>query len=254
MRNEANWVPTKYVTTGGRLRGSRDPRHLATGSRLAGDLMAGHFSTYLPHYARGRLLDLGCGLAPLYGSYRPYVGTVTTLDWSESLHDSPYVDIIHDLNQRLPFDDAIFDTVVLSDVLEHVREPSGLCRDIGRVLASGGHLIASVPFCYPVHEAPHDFYRYTKFGLTYLVESAGLDVVALEPSGGAVDVVVDLVGKFLAAGPRPFRHLSGWLQAAAFLFGSTRLGRSLKTRSAEWTVLSYLMVARRPQGHGAARP
>ena len=106
MNNADCWEPTKYVVRKGRLRGSRDPRHLAVSSRLAADLYAERYQKYLPLHARGRLLDLGCGTVPLFASYRDFATQVTTLDWAGSRHPSPHVDVLHDLRRPLPFAEA----------------------------------------------------------------------------------------------------------------------------------------------------
>ena len=89
MKNEAQWRPSKFVMRGGRLRASRDQAQIGVGSRLVGDAMAACYQQHLPQHARGRLVDLGCGRAPLYGAYRPHVDSVTCVDWAKSLHDNP---------------------------------------------------------------------------------------------------------------------------------------------------------------------
>jgi|ERR1041384_165087 SAM-dependent methyltransferase len=62
-----------------------------------------------------------------------------------------------------------FDVIVLSEVLEHVPAPHLAISNIHRVLRAGGRLILTVPFLFPIHERPHDYYRYTRYGLEYLL-------------------------------------------------------------------------------------
>ena len=68
--------------------------------------------------------------------------------------------------------------------LEHVREPRRVVEEIARVLKPGGRLLLVVPQEWEVHQAPHDYFRYTRYGLRYLLESAGLEVERIEPVGG----------------------------------------------------------------------
>lgn len=74
----------------------------------------------------------------------------------------------------LPFPEDSFDTVLLLDVLEHVRDARGVLDEIARVLKPHGRLLLSVPFLYPLHDAPHDYRRYTAPGLVSAVRRAGL--------------------------------------------------------------------------------
>ena len=53
-----------------------------------------------------------------------------------------------------------------------------------RVLKDNGHVILSVPHLSPIHEAPHDYFRYTEYGLNSLLTSRGFRVLELHPAGG----------------------------------------------------------------------
>lgn len=250
MKNEDHWRPSKYVVRDGHLRASADEDQLSLGSRLAADLLAELYETFVPRYVHGMVLDLGCGKAPLFGCYRDFATDVVTLDWAKSPHASQFIDVLHDLNQPLPFAEFTFDCIVLSDVLEHVMEPSRLCREIGRALAGGGCLIGNVPFMYPIHEAPHDYFRYTTFGLRNLFESAGLRIVVLEPTGGSLEVCVDMLAKHLTQGRFAGRLLAAWLQAITFRVGKMGFARTLIRKTAVWYPLGYFFVAVKPGGPG----
>jgi len=87
----------------------------------------------------------------------------------------PGVDAAADAHQ-LPFASGIFQRVECDAVLEHVRDPAQVMREIERVLAPGGYAHLVTPFCHPFHEFPKDFRR---FSLDGLKELAGpLEVVA----------------------------------------------------------------------------
>jgi SAM-dependent methyltransferase len=67
------------------------------------------------------------------------------------------------------FEGRAFDVIVLSEVLEHVHSPHLAIANIRAALREGGRLILTVPFLFPIHERPHDYYRYTRYGLEFLL-------------------------------------------------------------------------------------
>lgn len=89
---------------------------------------------------------------------------ITTLDVDETRNPDIKGDICtHD------FHDEKFDAVVLSEVLEHIRTPHLAIGNIHDLLNEGGKLIITVPFILPIHDRPYDYYRFTRFGLEYLL-------------------------------------------------------------------------------------
>jgi SAM-dependent methyltransferase len=248
MRNADRWTESKYVRRGGRLAASRDRAEVGLGSRLVTDRVAALYEQHLPRFARGRLIDLGCGKAPLYGSYRPLVDEVTCVDWAQSAHASPYLDREVDLNQTLPFDDAAFDVVLLSDVLEHVPAPQRLWCEVARLLAPGGHALVNVPFLYGVHEAPHDYGRYTEFALRRFAAEAGLAVPVLVPVGGSLHVLADLLAKHFAHLPLFGAPLASAAQGLVALLDRSAWGRRFAERTGARFPLGYFMVAERSIG------
>ena len=78
--------------------------------------------------------------------------------------------------RALPFADVSIDHALLLDVLEHIPEPNICLRELHRVLKPGGSLTIQVPFLYPVHDAPLDFHRWTRFGLQGAARKAGFEI------------------------------------------------------------------------------
>ncbi|MCS6860519.1 MAG: class I SAM-dependent methyltransferase [Abditibacteriales bacterium] len=145
-------------------------------------------------YARGVLLDVGCGHQPYRQFFEDKVESYIGLDFPsgrEMLIPSPadvaLPDVYADAH-RLPVRDAAIDTLLCLEVLEHLSEPAQALGECFRVLRPDGHLILTVPFCFHVHGAPHDFRRYTEYGLRHLMERAGFQVVVVHRHGsfGAV--------------------------------------------------------------------
>lgn len=129
------------------------------------------------------VLDAGAG----DGRYRAelahtrYVGIDLTV--GDPRADYSQLDVLGDLTQ-LPFKTDTFDAVLCTQVLEHVREPKIVLREMNRVMRPGGRLFLSAPQSWHQHQKPYDYYRYTSFGLRYLLEQAGLTVDSLRPMGG----------------------------------------------------------------------
>ena len=94
------------------------------------------------------------------------IGDITKLDFIKS--------------ESLPY-------ILNTTVLEHISEPSALFSHIHRILRPGGKLFLYVPFVVVEHQIPFDFYRYTSYGLRYLCEKSGLEVVELEPSNAPLE-------------------------------------------------------------------
>ena len=148
-----------------------DPLHLAR--RLLRQAIKEH-----SHYAQGSLLDIGCGGKP-YRDLFQFVDRYIGLD----IPSGGKVDVIGDA-MRLPFRSQVFDTVLCNEVLEHVPEPSVVMAEAAQVLKPGGYLLLTTPQTWGLHLEPYDFYRYTHYGLRYLAEKNGLEVIEVIPTCG----------------------------------------------------------------------
>jgi SAM-dependent methyltransferase len=139
-------------------------------------------------FVSGTTLDLGCGLRPyeplLKGPGVAYIG----MDWPVS-PDKARQDVTGDAT-RLPFCGAAFDTVLATELLEHLPDPEQFLHEVARVLRPEGHLLLSVPFLEPLHEEPRDFYRFTPYSLRLLLEAHGLSIRELWTRGSWWSVVV----------------------------------------------------------------
>ena len=117
---------------------------------------------------------------------------------------------------HLPFQGEYFDGVICLEVLEHLPDPVIVMKEIQRVLRPGGHAWISMPFLYPLHDAPFDFQRYTEFGLLRDIERAGLRVVSLQKSGHAIRAAGLLMCLAVAGG---VHTQIGWKKFVLLPFG-----------------------------------
>jgi SAM-dependent methyltransferase len=133
--------------------------------------------------AGARVLDAGAGecvYRPLFEGRR-YVAIDRGV--GDGAWDYGKLDATADL-ERIPFGAGSFDVVLCTETLEHLARPGRVLAELRRVLKPGGTLALSVPFLHPVHQAPHDYYRYTPYGLRHLLGEAGFEVERLRAAGG----------------------------------------------------------------------
>lgn len=149
------------------------------------------------HFARltGDVLDVGCGNKP-YRDGVPaarYVGLDVDTPFTREVGAA---DVFYD-GRIFPLPDAGFDGVLCSQVLEHVFTPEAFLAEIRRVLRPDGILLLAVPFMWDEHEQPHDFGRYSSFGLRALLARSGFEVLEQRKSVADVRAVAQLASAWL---------------------------------------------------------
>jgi SAM-dependent methyltransferase len=155
-------------------------RHVLHFESAIQDRVAG-FARSLP--AGARVLDAGAGegqYSGLFGAQR-YCGV--DLAVGDAAWNYGRLDAIADL-AALPFPADSFDATIHIVTLEHVTEPAAVVRELARTLAPSGTLLLIAPHEWEVHQAPHDYFRYTRYGLEYLLSKAGFSAIEIEPVGG----------------------------------------------------------------------
>lgn len=242
MKNKGNWTPSKFVFRKGKLISSRNSQEVSIGSRLITDIIASYYQLYIPKYATGKLIDLGCGKVPLYEAYKNYIIDNKCVDWENTLHKNEFLDYECDLTKKLPFTDGEFDTIILSDVLEHIPHPEGLWQEMSRILVLKGKAFVNVPFYYGLHEIPYDFYRYTEYALRYFANQTGFDVIVLEPIGGTPEVLADILAKHLRFFPIIGTSLALIIQYVTAAFVRTTFGKKISEKTSPFFPLGYFLI------------
>jgi SAM-dependent methyltransferase len=139
-----------------------------------------------------RVLDAGAG----EGQYRRFFPQQRYCGIDLAVGDASWnysgLEVRGDL-AALPFRDGSFTAALNIVTLEHVTEPARVVCELARVLAPGGRLLLIAPHEWEEHQQPHDYFRYTRYGLQYLLERAGFSGIEILPVGG----IFRLVGRRL---------------------------------------------------------
>jgi SAM-dependent methyltransferase len=136
------------------------------------------------HHAHGRVLDVGCGDKRFARQCGERVTKYIGLDYPTTFAGRDDNVEVFGTALALPFASATFDTVVSFEVLEHVTNPRAMVEEIARVVRPGGRVILTTPFLWGEHCQPHDYFRFTLYGLRQLFEDAGLEVLVQERANG----------------------------------------------------------------------
>ena len=176
------------------------------GRALSRKLTRVSLDRFIASHATGRrTLDIGAQNGP-YAAHFPHR---VALDIRRGIG----VQIIGD-TQALGIADATFDVVLCTEVLEHLPEPQQAVDEMFRVLKPGGQLLLTTRFLFPIHDAPHDYFRYTKYGLRHLLRR--FEILELHEETDAVGTLAVLVQRLgmqaQTLGWRPLRAI--WLLAA----------------------------------------
>lgn len=81
--------------------------------------------------------------------------------------------ILGDINEGINLPDNFADLVLMTEVLEHLKDPELALKEVYRILKKGGKLILTTPHVWPFHEEPNDFFRYTPYSLEFLLKNVG---------------------------------------------------------------------------------
>jgi SAM-dependent methyltransferase len=194
-----------------------------------------------------RVLDVGAGEQP-YRELFEHVDYRTT-DWANSVHPGArrvdYIAPAHDL----PIPDSTFDTVLSTQVLEHVAEPAGVLRELHRVLRPGGRVFVTLPLAWELHEEPFDFYRYTRYGISHLMRTAGFTSIDARPRNDCFTTIAQLMrNAFGAMGRAPDGLDAKRDQAGQTMLQMADVVQSFAYLDTRWSLpLGYAVRARRPE-------
>jgi len=170
------------------------------------------------------------------------------VDHEETMHPTDKIDIFAPAS-AIPVSDESFDCAISTAVLEHLEEPVNALSECSRILKIGGIAVYTAPFIFNLHEEPLDFYRFSKYGLVYLFETTGFQILGLKALSGLWVTFSIALTHYLWK----FRRKRGWVRMfrpffililpfAALIQGMAYLLDRIDKRE-EWTWM-YLVVAK----------
>ena len=188
-------------------------------------------------FARGSMLDYGCGAKPYEALFRASIDQYTAADVAVAA--GAHLDLLIEPGQALPVDDGIFDTVLSTQTLEHVPDPTFYLSEAARVLKPGGRLILTAPMLWRHHEQPYDFQRFTRYGIKNLLLNAGFSIVRIDACGGIVSSLAQAALDALADHGRIYPRINAIINPLI-----QKLDRKLRD---EDLVINWMVVAEKPK-------
>jgi SAM-dependent methyltransferase len=151
--------------------------------------------TKLTKNIKGKTLDVGCGLKPYekFCNSSEYIGLEIDTPKNRKFKKADY---FYD-GRIFPFKNCEIDSIIVSEVFEHVFNPDEFLSEINRVLKRGGILLMSVPFIWDEHEQPLDYGRYSSFGLQYILRKHGFQIVEFKKSINDIRVIFQLLNCYI---------------------------------------------------------
>ena len=197
--------------------------------------------------AGARVFDAGAGEGKYarHFSRQRYCGV--DLAVGDAAWDYSRLDAVADLT-ALPFRTGAFDAVLNIVTMEHLPEPGRALAEMARVAAPGAPLLLAAPHEWEVHQAPHDYFRFTRHGLVYLLQKSGWEAVEVRAAGGYFRLLARRLLNGLQFFSGGFRWL-GFLPAALLLVPPALLLPFLDflDRDRNFTV-GYICTGKRKRG------
>jgi SAM-dependent methyltransferase len=142
---------------------------------------------------RVRILDVGCGPKPYY----PFFADVASEYVGVDVVENPAAEL-RGAVEALPVEDASFDLVLCTQVLEHADDPAKAVSELRRVTRPGGRVLASTHGVQVYHPSPVDYWRWTHEGLRRLFEqNASWSSISVEAAAGTASGLAMLLGTYV---------------------------------------------------------
>jgi SAM-dependent methyltransferase len=139
----------------------------------------------------GKLLDYGCGSKPYKHMFTvtDYIG----VDMINPAYEKQSDKIDYFIKDgEIPFADNYFDSVLCTEVLEHVFNIDEVLTEINRVLKPGGKFLITIPFIWEEHEMPYDFARYSSLGIEAILQKHKFVVQEHRKIGNSFETIYQL--------------------------------------------------------------
>ncbi|MBW7989186.1 MAG: SAM-dependent methyltransferase [Planctomycetes bacterium] len=172
--------------------------------KIANEGLLSSMLAVAPKYAEGKLVDLGCGTRPYETIFKPYVDSYFGIDYESSAEsnygDQTRADLYVDCTET-GIDEESFDTVLSTQVMEHVYDTDKYVKECHRLLKKGGKGIFTIPMSWRCHAEPYDYHRFTKYSLEKIFTENGFEIVELREIEGALASTIQHLIVFLCNRP-----------------------------------------------------
>ncbi len=207
-------------------------------------LLARQIKEYGPRLS-GSLLDVGAGRVRRYASYLPHIQSYQTLD----ANPNSGADIVGSA-EAIPLESESKDSILCTQVLEHVPHPQKAVAEMFRILRSGGYCLLTAPQMNELHEEPHDYFRYTCHGFRQILEDAGFKVIQIDQRGRYPATIMQLRIRHMINTWKPYENRMTMLILAPLTYLLTRfaLWRDSSSRNPADTLdtIGWCVLAQKP--------
>lgn len=151
-------------------------------------------------YLKGICADIGSGNAIYKDIILSKVDKYIAIDKS-SIHEHMFKTsnekfIDADIKD-LPLENNSIDSIILTQVLEHIDEPYTALNEITRIIKKDGILILSVPFIYQAHATPYDYFRFSEYGLKKLLKDYNYEILEFHNQGYFGTTIISIINGFI---------------------------------------------------------
>jgi SAM-dependent methyltransferase len=139
-------------------------------------------------YARGNMIDVGCGSKPYQPIFHPYVDSYFGIDYpptaTVNYGEKTKADLFVDCTDT-KLDANSYDTMLSTQVIEHIYDTKKYIAECYRILKKDGIGIFTIPFLWQCHAEPFDYFRFTKYAIERQFREQGFEILELRPLEGA---------------------------------------------------------------------
>lgn len=142
-------------------------------------------------YCYGKTVDLGAGRGKYKKIIKQYATEYISIDNGSSNYqfkkenEIGNIDLVCDLeNEKIPLQNSSVDTIICTEVIEHIANPPHLFKEINRILKPNGYLILSSDWLSPYHPEPKDYWRFSPDAYKYLCQISNLKLIECNSKGG----------------------------------------------------------------------
>ena len=145
-------------------------------------------------FSNATLLDLGCGPRPYYNLYASHFEKTIGAEMADMPFPQKAIDLFCPATD-VPLPDESVDCILCTEVMQDMKEPSELINECYRLLKKGGTLILTTPYLVPIADGQWDNYRFTQYGLKYVIEKGGFKELEIIPVSDVVGAGITLLVK-----------------------------------------------------------